>query len=140
MSINKTVKTLAQLIGVPLVVTAGALTGLNFYRHHNVHYELGGNKLFKKADGLFGYTVLEIDKEGSVGIDRYSFANTIFYTDKDGDGNVDNIFQWPNLFLRGSHLGIFERGKHLNQYPIVFQDADRDFREQMQRFKPYINR
>lgn len=131
---------LERICGV--VLGLGVCTGINFYKHHNVSYEIvqEGKKVFQKADGIFTYTELEINKDGSVNINRYPFGDIRFYTDKDGDGNVDSIFQGSNLFVRGSHSRSFERDKHLKQYPAVFQDADRDFRQQMQRFKPYINR
>ena len=140
MSIDKTVKSLVLSIGVPVVVVVGAGIGINFYAHHNVHYQVDGKRVFQKVDGIFDYTQLEINEDGSVKVDRYSFWNSRFYTDKDGDGNVDGIFQDSNPFARGYHLRSFERDKHLKQYPAVFQDADRDFRKQVQRFKPYINR
>ena len=140
MSIDKTVKRLALSIGVPVVVSVGALTGINFYAHHNINYEVDGKRVFQKADGIFAHTELEINEDGSVEMDRYSFGNTRFYTDKEGDGKVDRVFQGSNPFARGSHSRAFHRDKHLEQYPQVFERADQDFRQQMKRFKPYINR
>jgi len=124
------------------VAGLGVITGLNFYQHHDVNYEIvqEGKKVFQKVDGIFAYTKLEINEDSSVEIGRYSYGDNKFYTDIDGDENVDIIFQFGNPFLRGSHSNTFHRDKDLKQYPIVFQEADKDFRGQMQRFKPYTNK
>ena len=149
MGIKQTLERIALPIalgfGLPIASVAtgiGMYAGVNFYQHQNVNYEIvmEGKKVFQKVDGIFGYTELEINKDGSVIISKYSFENGISYTDEDGDGNVDRIIQLSNLFVRGSYSNIFSRDKNLKQYPNVFQDADRDFRQQMQRFKPYMNR
>ncbi len=140
MSICKTIKSLTLSIGVPIAVGLGIVTGINFYLHHNVNYEEDGKRIFQKADGIFDYTELEINEDDSIDISRYSFGNTRFYTDEDGDEKVDRIFKASHPFVRGSHSRAFYRDKHLEQYPQIFERADQDFREQMKRFKPYINR
>jgi len=142
MSIDKTVRKLALSVGIPAVAWIGVLTGYNFYAHHNTSYETDNKKVVQKADGIMAHTELEIDTEnGSVEITRHHALNFRSYTDSNGDGNVDRVYRrLGNPFARGSHSRSFERDKHMEQYPTVFQEADRDFRQQMQRFKPYINR
>lgn len=136
MSIDKIAKRLTLSTGVSIVAVVGMWTGSNFYFHHNVNYEEDGKRVFQKADGIFAHTELEINEDGSVEMNRYSFGNNRFYTDKDGDGKVDRVFQGSNLFARGSHSRAFYRDEHLEQYPQVFERADQDFRQQMKRFKP----
>ncbi len=141
MTIDKTIQKIVLSIGIPVVGWIGGLTGYNFYAHHNVSYETPDKKVVQKADGIIDYTSVEINKEdGSIEITRDHFPNWRSYKDKDRDGNVDEINRRGNLFVRGSHYSNFDREKHLKQYPIVFQEADRDFRQQIKRFKPYINR
>ncbi len=139
-SIDKIVKVLALSIGVSVVGVVGIWTGVNFYAHHNVSYGEYGNKVFQKVDGIFAYTQLEINLDGSVNIDRHSFGKDILYTDGEGDGNVDRIVQFSSPIVRGPDYRILYRGEDLKHNPVVFEDADRDFREQMLRFKPLINR
>lgn len=124
-------------IGLGVIFYMGVQTGCNFYSHHNVNYEEYGQRVYQKADGItaYDYTSLVINEDGSVEIDRYSLRNYRFYTDKDGDGKVDRVFQGDNLFGRGSYSRVFRRDKHLEQYPEVFERADQDFRQQMKRFR-----
>ena len=142
MNIFNKVKTLVGPIVIPIAIVLGMGTGGNFYFHHNVNYEEDGKKVFQKVDGIFDYTELNINEGGSVDVIRHSLVNYRSYTDKDGDEIVDRVFHGSNLFVRGSgsHSRMFLRDEHLEQYPQVFEKADQDFREQMKRFKPYINR
>ncbi len=134
-------QTVLGLVGIGVVITMGGLTGLNFYLHNNVSYETDDKKVVKKADGIMTHTTLEIDKDnGAIKITRNNFLTHRTYTDNDNDGNVDNIFRTDNPFVRGSYPRTFERDKHLKQYPSLFEKADRDFRQQIKRFKPFLNR
>lgn len=139
MSLTKTVGKLALLALAPL----GGWTGLNFYTYHNVAYEeVDGTRVFQKADGVYSSTRLEINPDGSVGIERFSFFPR-GYTDDRGDGKVDRISRHPHLFARGSSTKDVKelyRTKDLGQYPEVFESADQDFREQMERFQPLIEK
>ena len=138
MSLNKKVRS----VGFVLLGYFGFVTGCNFYTHHNVSYETDNEKIVKKADGIFAYTTLGINEsDGAINISRDSFLNWRSYKDKDGDGDVDRVYRkLGNPLVRGSHSRTFDRDKDLTQFPKVFEEADRDFKNQMQRFKPYINR
>ncbi|MBS3092071.1 hypothetical protein J4466_01485 [Candidatus Pacearchaeota archaeon] len=138
MKINKR----ALALGVGLLGYFGAVTGYNFYTHHNISYENGNKKVVEKADGILAYTTLEIDRsDESIDVTRRDFLNWRSYEDKNGDGNVDWVYRTlGNPLIRGSHSRSFYRDKDLTQFPVVFEEADKDFRKQMERFKQYINR
>jgi len=126
--------------GSIVAVAVGINAGINLYSHHNVVYETRHGKVFQKADGLFAHTTLEFLKDGSIELTRYSvLGSSGGYTDKDGDEKVDKIYISPN-FKRGSHFDAFYRDKDFQKNPEIFQDADRDFREQKRRFQPLISR
>ena len=114
-------------------------TSINFYLHYNVNYSVDGKTVFKKAEGIFAHTELELNEDGSIGVDRYSFGNGRFYIDKEGDGQVDKVSQY-SLFTRGPHSRHFDRKKHLEQYQDVFRKADEDFRRQLDRFGLFLDR
>ena len=60
------------------------------------------------------------------------------YIDRDGDGLVDNIIR---IIPRGpfSSLKEYERITDLAQNRGIFARADREFREVLDRYKPYIH-
>lgn len=139
MSIDKRVKSIVVFIA-GAGTALGMLAGINFYEHHNVSYETDNQRVFQKADGILGYTEVRIDEDGSVKMNRFSWGNNRGYTDKDANGVVDETFgSIPNQFSRGSHFGYLKRNEHLRQYAAVFQEADGDFRQQVQRFKPHLH-
>ena len=144
MGINKKVKGLVKIIGIPAAfVTTGVsvLALLNVYQNHNVSYEIESKKVFQKADGIIGNTDVILNEDGSRKVVRYSALKGYrSYTDKNDDGIVDEVFTDPPLLARGGHSRSFYRDEHLNQYPKIFHEADLDFRKQIKRFKPYINR
>lgn len=141
MSVGKNIKGLALSVAIPVVGWIGIFTGYNFYVHHNVNYETDDKKVFQKADGILSHTSIEIDKDrGSVEVTRHHALNYRSYHDNNGDRKVDDVYLGGNPFRRGAHFRIFRRDKHLEQHPAVFQDADRDFRQQMKRFKLHISK
>ena len=140
MSIDKTIKKLLPS-AISLVACLGFITGINFCTHHNVSYETDNKKVFQKANGILAHTQIEVNKDGSVAMNRYNHIRGIrFYTDNDGDGKVDRVIYAAKLFSRGPHSETFYRDEHLEHYPQVFETADQDFRQQMKRFKPLMNR
>ena len=64
------------------------------------------------------------------------FGNSTLYTDQNGDGLVDKFVRYfPN---ESPEFRTFYRSE-LPKYAAVFQEGERDFAEQMQRFKPYMH-
>lgn len=113
----------------------GIVTGFNYYINHNVSYETDDKRVFKKADGIFRNTTLKIDKNNdSIYIVR-SHPDYRTYDDKNGNEILDEVCFGTKLFTRGSHYRCFDRDKHLEQYPLIFQEADEDFKQQIQRFE-----
>jgi len=127
-------KPVIVLVGAAAIVT-GVFTGLNFYEHNNIRYKTDTKEVMQKADGVFGYTEIKLNKDGSREVARNSPFNYTSYKDKDGNGKVDEIWkQIPNQYSRGSHLGFLRRSENLNDYGVVFEKADNDFTHQMKRF------
>lgn len=138
MSIEQTFKKLLPSV-VSLILCLGVATGMNFYTHHNIIHETYDKEVFQKADGILNHTELEINENGPIEIGKYKFFKiTRFYTDNNGDEKVDKITQ-VSLF-RDTRIKTFYRDEHLEHYPQVFEMADQDFRKQMKRFKPLMNR
>jgi hypothetical protein len=141
MAIDKTVKRLALAIGIPVAGYTALLAGYNFYAHNNHIYEIGDKKVFQKMDGIASYTALEISKEdSSFDVKRYSPFGYRRYKDDDGNGIVDELYLEPNPFTRNSRPKVLERNRHMKKYQSVFQKADRDYRQQIKRFKIFMNR
>ena len=134
MNLQGIVKGLLPVVA-PVAMFYTGCTGLNFHQNHNVKYlTTDGALTCSKADGVFTSTEVEISKDGSVKIAR--FLPLRIYSDNNGDGKVDRIYQKVSVFLgRGRHAEEFVRDQHLEQYPLVFQEADKDFNQQRERFK-----
>jgi len=142
MTVDKIVRRSATYGGMFVLGGIALVTGHNFYAHHNVSYEGEYGPVFLKADGIIAHTKLKIDKKsGAITVIRNHPLNWRWYEDNNKDEKVDTVeVNVGNILSRGYHSRNFHRDKHLEQYPVVFQEADRDFRQQMKRFKPYINR
>lgn len=133
-------KELLVKLGIYTLLGLGGATIFNYFQYHNLVKQGGsGEKIYTKADGagLFGYTRIEINTKREVEIIRAHVFNCELYLDKNRDGLVDCVYK--SGFAR-TRPRVFERDKHLEQYPQLFQQADRDFRQQIERFKSYINR
>jgi hypothetical protein len=133
-------KQLTFRVGIPIVMGISTLTVINLYFHHNVKYQTDEKTVLQKMDGIVDWTQVTIDKDGPVHVNRRHLLNWRDYTDKDNDGEVDRIYLGDNPFVRGSHSKSYYREEDLAKYPQVFQRADEDFRKQIKRFKPHINR
>lgn len=134
MSLQKIIKSLLPVVAGPAVIISGC-TGLNFYKYHNVKYiKADGTLNCSKVDGIFASTDFSIYKDGRV----YIYNGSRTYWDENGDGKVDEVTHWRSVFLeRGPPWESFYRAQHLEQYPLVFQEADKDFKEQQERFKDF---
>ena len=111
----------------------------NLYQHHNNHYEFEEKKVAEKIDGIFAHTMVIQNKDDSIKINRFGgvFGNTYFYNDENNDGLVDRIYM-NKQFSRGPKEYSLERNQHFGKYQQIFQEADRDFKNQMERFKSYL--
>jgi hypothetical protein len=140
---SKLIKKLAEPaigLGIGIVISIAPMTGLNFYLHHNVNYEDENKKIIMKADGILNYTELYINKKtGLVHITRNGL-NYHTFTDDDGDSNVDEVAN-PKILTRSANPKTFyNKNEDLKKYPSVFKEADKEFKQQMQRFKIYTNK
>ncbi|MFA5993282.1 MAG: hypothetical protein WC796_06255 [Candidatus Pacearchaeota archaeon] len=134
-------RSLALTLGIGVAAWTTFFGGCNLYQHQNVRYETPDRKVFEKADGILGYTKLDVDKNtGAVEITRHHGWHYRDFTDSNGDGFVDRVCLGENPFIRGSHITFFDREKQLQEYPVVFRDADNEFRNQMQRFEPLMDK
>ncbi|MEK6941048.1 MAG: hypothetical protein AABW49_04065 [Nanoarchaeota archaeon] len=137
--------------GIPfalwLSLLSGSLVSLtaasNFFKHHNVGYQMwDGAKVFKKIDGPFDHTELIIHPDGAVEVTRIDCPYR-HYEDSNGDENVDMVCHDNSgctpFGILEFHLRLY-RDEHLEQYPQVFQEADLEFRKQIERFKPLISK
>ncbi len=133
MNISRIVKVLILSIIIP-ISCAGGFIGYNFCAHNNVNYETDDKKVMHKVDGIFGHTSLEINKsDDSVKIRRYNPLDLRLYYDYNRDNTVDRVYREGILFLRNSQKSFYI-DRDLKEYPIIFQEANKDFMEQMQRF------
>ncbi len=124
---------------LPCIFILDIGTSINYIAHHNNNYEIEGKKVFEKADGFFAHTRLEINKDNSRRMIRYSLSDNLVYIDRDFDGNIENIFRYSNPFERNNYSEIFEKEKDFESYASVFEDAQKDFDEQMNRFRANLN-
>jgi len=131
-----------SIAGLALAASPFAVANLlTFYEVHNVSYREGSERVYEKADLFLAHTDITFDdSKGSVEVFRYSvFSPSKAYTDKNNDGKVDTLFIFPHLG-RGAHETYLQRDKDYDGHPSEFQNADIDFRIQIKRFKPFIDR
>ena len=133
---------LERLLALYPIAAIVAITGaLNMRMHHNVAYEDLETIVASKIDGLISYTEVECNTNGSVHVNRYYiFGGSKFYWDANGDGLVDTIYIFPHVRMGGDYYKKFEREKHLSSKPELFEEVDREFKGQLERFKPLLNR
>lgn len=120
-------------IGFALGITAGALTGINYYENQNVNYNVNGKKVFQKIDGVLAHTQIEINNDNSIAINRYTPLGSKIYTDTNRDGKIDELFESYGLINRGPDYRIFDK-KDLLKKPEILKKANQDFIKQLKRF------
>ncbi len=129
---------------VATVTLVGGTLALNLYENHGVQYEkIDGERVTKRVDGIASRTEVTENPDGSIEVVRvspFSHIDYVSYTAKGRDEKVDRVFQSSGPFVRTSRSGSYLRENHFAKYPDVFEKADRDFREQIARFKPYLKR
>lgn len=134
MALSTSKRVAFSILAIPaaFIVLQGAE---NFYRHHNVVYETDEGRTMSKADGIMSHTEFQEGKDGSVRVHRFDpFMGSTFYTSNNGSQEVDVLHRIS--FGRGGHSQVLYRHKDLQNFPDRFKQADRDFREQIRRFKP----
>ena len=111
----------------------GVLTGINAYNHHNIEIEDRGDKTFQKIDGALSHTILKFTTH-AIALNRCSAMNYRTFTDNNSDGKVDRVFLGGNPFLRGFSCQSFYRETDLKDYSPIFEQADKELAEQLDRF------
>ena len=114
------------------ILTYSGCAGINAYFHHNVETNDRGYKSFEKIDGAFDHTSLSF-RGNNVTLNRRGF-NYRLIEDNDSDGKVDRVFLAGNPFVRGSNSQSFDRDSDFNDNPAIFENADKELREQLDRF------
>jgi len=114
--------------------------------YHNSVMNYSNKRVVWKADGVFSHTEIAEVKDGGTNIRRVGSTLTsldcspssISYIDNDDDGNVDEIHFFPTLgnSCDGGYLRRIDFGENTQ----LFLEADRELQEQIQRFKPYLER
>lgn len=110
----------------------GGNVGFNAYNHHNVEINNRGDRTFEKIDGAFSHTSLRF--RGNDSTLTRGPPNYRSFDDNGADGRVDRIFLVGNPFVRGSSNTSFDRDTDFNDYRAVFESADKELAEQLQRF------
>ena len=124
---------------------------VNNIQHHNSVTKHGNERVVRKADGIFSYTMIgeyngggiEVTRVGSTPPSLDCDPSSITYIDKNGDGKVDEISFFPaEIFTLSTKYcdGGYLRGTNFEEQIQLFLDADRVLKEQIQRFKPYLER
>lgn len=121
-------------ISVALGITTGALTGINFYTHHNVIYKTENKEVFQKADGVLSYLELTVNKDNSKEIKRHSIINSKCYKDINNNGKVEKFIQWYHPLNRGPALERFDENELTNN-PELSKDVNKDFRKYLRKFR-----
>jgi len=112
----------------------------NFAEYNNVVNDDSDEKEVRKVDGPFSGTSLTIDKHfDTESIQRYTLRSCKTYGDSDRDGNVD-ILVMSKKTLFGVSFQTLHRDRDFEDNQELFKQADRDFRAQIKRFKPYVGR
>ncbi len=134
MGLGRNIIEISAGIGFCLGSLTVGYSAMNYVIHHNKVVQDSERTIYTKADGFFGHTRLTINDDGTTELKRNVFLRSIYYDEKDNDGKVDKISEYhPN-----GPSTRFDRKKHLNKFPARFQEADRDYRAQIQRFKPLM--
>ena len=68
------------------------------------------------------------------------FGDNPLYVDRNNDGLVDKIWIIPGRFAIKSSQQEFYRSRDFYSNMSRFEKADADFREQIARFKPYLQK
>ena len=145
-TILKTSKEIGKRVVAPVALAIAGVGLMNLYLNHNVRSESSTRISIKRADGICSAT--QTTKSGDVytEVSRFSLlGSTTFYTDKDGDGKVDRIHVFPGIFSRLPKRGdfrindrVYDRERDLKDNVLIFEEADRDFQSQTERFEPYF--
>lgn len=121
-------------IGIALGITTGALTGINFYTHHNISYKTENKEVLQKAEGIFAYTELTINRDNSKSIRKNSLINSRYYEDSDNDGKIERFIQWYHPLNRGpTHKEFGE--EELKDNPKITEKANQEFNKELKRFR-----
>lgn len=127
-------KKLALYFGSIAVGSMGGLGAINLYAHHNVVSEYKDFTVFEKADGILGFT-MAIVRKNEIKIKRLHALDYKSWEDTNLDGKVDSVYIPKSISPRGQPEDrIYIRDKDIKRHPEVFEKADIEFREQMQRF------
>ena len=132
MDIGKVAKNFGKFVVLPVVgiPIIGAL--LNYSFIHNRSYETENSRSFTKADGIIGHTRLEENKNtGEINIQRSRVV--VYQTFEAEKGN-----NYVSTFNNGQRT--YWRDKDGLAFPTTFKEADQDYRVQIKRFKPLMNR
>ena len=130
-----------MLRGIFIGILGGCVLAISssFYQHHNVYYKNKDEEYASKMDGLMNHTELHIENDGPIEIRRSSLLSTSrHYYDNDGDHEVDRLFEFSAG--RGGYGEAFYRDEDLKDYSEKFVMADRDFKKQMERFQPFLDK
>ena len=140
-------KKLLAYVAFPAVLAASGLAPIaciNLYENHNVSYrQREGGLVFRKVDGIYGHTKVETDPSGLVSYVHISYFNGAEkYLDYNVDGKVDHIDIYLSSLLgrEGPFFQYLDGDKHRKEYPQEFKEADLKFQEQVERFKPMIEK
>ncbi len=134
-------KGIAGYIGIPVLVVAGAATGLHYYYTHNVRsYDFFSGKTFSKVDFPLSDTRISIKDNSTMIFRSKFFGGSVHYSDNDGDGTVDQIYEYDSHLARGGGSRAFDRSTDFDRHPEKFKKADIDFRRQIRRFKPLMSK
>lgn len=100
------------------------------------NYETKNEKVMSKLNGFLSSTQATLDKvTGRIDIDK----RTGFFESDGYYGNCDGSVDWfrdmrLNFFTRGPSLESFYRDRDYQDYPDKFKEADKYFKEQLERF------
>ncbi len=106
--------------------------GYDFFAIHNTQNRENTQDVFKKMDGLFGYTQVTRYDAGRLDVIHFSRKGVQWYIDENKDGYIDILVEPLNIVLY--------RKNDFDEYWQTFESADRDFQEQIQRFAPLLNK
>jgi len=148
---NKTNKSLAigaAVVGIYGAILVGAVGGANAYRNYNaVDVDpTNGQIELRQMDGIVANSSLETYEKDyfypkghiQIKIDEGMFRDTTYYYAETGSMEVYRVNIQYGGFTRGFRSQSFDRDKHLERFPQIFEKADKEFAKKYEEFKPRL--
>jgi len=122
----------------PALLTLGSVLGIEYLSYHNSKQVFVDKTTEIKVDGINALTSFTEFNDGRLQITRETTGTVKVYLDINGDFRVDKIEETRYPLIGEPFRISLDRGKDYATQD--FHEADEDFRNQVQRFRPELLR